>query len=574
MMIPLAFESESERAMASILTNISAMAALQTLRAVSSSLGETQGRVSSGLRVGAASDNAAYWSIATTMRSDNTALSAVSDALGLAAAKMDVAYVATISIVDLLTTFKSRLVTAQEAGVDRSKIQEELEQLKDQAVSIVDGASFNGVNYLKAEEIGSLLDLDELKTSVVSSFVRATDGGVSVTKTNIDLKATTMLNVGGGGILQKELTADYPDLQPLAIVSYFHEGHEDHTFIGPVTFSPTDSITFNLVLDRSPVASGNTYPITINKALVDAALGSTDGIVADAFDVRKILQKAFDDAGAPADAYRGGDTHPTIYDVATRELTGHVGSSIYFEDLTSTLPGANVLGLDSSSSINHDNMCTEGATIFTKPFTMPKDLLISFDFQIGGGGVQTISIDRDTVISALGNASARVETPSDFAAVVAYASSGTGLALDVVGSEIFFFADQALYPGYGNDAVDFSVSDFRTNKSWSLRFDLAEIDITKQEFTISEYLDGVEYMLQRTVSSATSIGSIQSRIDMQLEFTHKLSDNIHRGVGRLVDADMNEESSRLKALQTQEQLAIQSLSIANTNADAIVQLFR
>ncbi|MGO7428822.1 flagellin, partial [Rhizobium ruizarguesonis] len=67
--------------MTSINTNSSAMAALQTLRSVNQNLNNTQNHVSSGYRVEKASDNAAYWSIATTMRSDNKALSAVSDAL-------------------------------------------------------------------------------------------------------------------------------------------------------------------------------------------------------------------------------------------------------------------------------------------------------------------------------------------------------------------------------------------------------------------------------------------------------------------------------------------------------------
>ena len=65
--------------MTSILTNIAAMSALQTLRSLATDMESTQSRVSSGLRVGTASDNAAYWSIATTMRSDNGALSAVQD---------------------------------------------------------------------------------------------------------------------------------------------------------------------------------------------------------------------------------------------------------------------------------------------------------------------------------------------------------------------------------------------------------------------------------------------------------------------------------------------------------------
>lgn len=76
----------------SILTNVAAIAALQTLRSVGANMTEMQRQVSSGLRVQVAADNAAYWSISTTMRSDNMAISAVSDALGLGAAKLDTAY--------------------------------------------------------------------------------------------------------------------------------------------------------------------------------------------------------------------------------------------------------------------------------------------------------------------------------------------------------------------------------------------------------------------------------------------------------------------------------------------------
>ncbi|MGH0230661.1 flagellin, partial [Sinorhizobium meliloti] len=73
---------------------------------------------------------------------------------------------------------------------------------------------------------------------------------------------------------------------------------------------------------------------------------------------------------------------------------------------------------------------------------------------------------------------------------------------------------------------------------------------------------------------ASSLGSISSRIDLQSEFVSKLTDSIDSGVGRLVDADMNEESTRLKALQTQQQLAIQALSIANSDSQSVLSLFR
>ena len=78
--------------MSSINTNVAAMTALQSLTATNQSLSQTQQRISTGLRVNSASDNAAYWSIATTMRADTSALSTVQDALGLGAATIDVAY--------------------------------------------------------------------------------------------------------------------------------------------------------------------------------------------------------------------------------------------------------------------------------------------------------------------------------------------------------------------------------------------------------------------------------------------------------------------------------------------------
>jgi flagellin len=61
---------------------------------------------------------------------------------------------------------------------------------------------------------------------------------------------------------------------------------------------------------------------------------------------------------------------------------------------------------------------------------------------------------------------------------------------------------------------------------------------------------------------------------MQTDFASRLSDSMDRGIGRLVDADMNEASTRLKALQTREQLAIQSLSIANGSSEVLLSLFR
>jgi flagellin len=171
--------------MTSILTNVAAMSALQTLRGINGNLESTQAQVSSGYRVAEAKDNAAYWSIATTMRSDNKALSAVSDALGLGAAKVDTAYSAIDNAIDIVSEIKSKITAATENGVDKTKIQDEIEQLQQQLLSIAQSASFSGENWVAGNGT----------KSVVSSFVRGANGQVSVQTTDYQLDDSATGNV-------------------------------------------------------------------------------------------------------------------------------------------------------------------------------------------------------------------------------------------------------------------------------------------------------------------------------------------------------------------------------------------
>ncbi|MFY0734652.1 flagellin [Aurantimonas sp. NFXS3] len=183
--------------MTSINTNTSAMTALQSLSAINNSLDETQNRISTGYRVGAASDNAAYWSIATTMRSDNKALGAVEDALGLGQAKVDTAYTGMTAAIDVVDEIKTKLVAAREPGVDKTKIQSEIKELQGQLTSIASSASFSGENWLS---IGTGITAGT--KNVVASFNRAADGTVSVGTIGIDTTKTKLFDTDNtNGIL-------------------------------------------------------------------------------------------------------------------------------------------------------------------------------------------------------------------------------------------------------------------------------------------------------------------------------------------------------------------------------------
>ncbi|MEL6750551.1 MAG: flagellin [Pseudomonadota bacterium] len=194
--------------MSSIQTNVAAMTALRTLQATNSALETTQARVSTGLRVNEASDNAAYWSIATTMRSDNKALGTVKDALGLGQAKVDVAYTGLNAAIDVVDQIKTKLVAAREPGVDKSKIQSELGELQNQLRSIATSSSFSGENWLSINH-DTATD-GALTKEIVSSFDRAENGSVSVGTLEVTASDVALFNADAGatnvGILDTQFT--------------------------------------------------------------------------------------------------------------------------------------------------------------------------------------------------------------------------------------------------------------------------------------------------------------------------------------------------------------------------------
>src|SRR6218665_2674164 len=203
--------------MTSILTNSSAMAALSTLRSINSDMETTQGRISSGLRVGSAADNAAYWSIATTMKSDNKALSTVQDALGLGAAKTDTAYTGLENSIDIVSEIKAKLVAAREPGVDKEKINKELTELKNQLGSVAQSASFSGENWLYNSSTAAVGTKE-----MVGSFTRSAEGTVSVGVLSFDAATSVLIDTNDTtkGQLTKGVEVTQPNGTATAQATY------------------------------------------------------------------------------------------------------------------------------------------------------------------------------------------------------------------------------------------------------------------------------------------------------------------------------------------------------------------
>ena len=179
--------------MSSLLTNTSAMTALQALSMTQKSLNATEKQISTGMAISTASDNASYWSIATKMNSNVGALGAVSSALSESSAMLSTMSAALTSSISVMDVIKDDLISAQQPGADLSKIQTDVSAQQNLLVSIGTSANFNGENFLNTA--GSTVML-------VSSY----DPSNGVSTINIDTSKTALFSIAPGGTLGSATT--------------------------------------------------------------------------------------------------------------------------------------------------------------------------------------------------------------------------------------------------------------------------------------------------------------------------------------------------------------------------------
>jgi flagellin len=132
--------------MASILTNTSAMVALQTLKSINKGMGQVQNEISTGLRVSTAKDNSSSWAIASTMSSDIGAYKKMSESLTSASQTIGVARDAAEQMVEILKQVQAKAVQAKEPGADLVALQADVDALTATMQSIAASAQINGIN--------------------------------------------------------------------------------------------------------------------------------------------------------------------------------------------------------------------------------------------------------------------------------------------------------------------------------------------------------------------------------------------------------------------------------------------
>ncbi|MFC2970552.1 flagellin N-terminal helical domain-containing protein [Acidimangrovimonas pyrenivorans] len=176
--------------MSSILTNTSAMTALQTLKSVNMGLNETQNRISTGLRIQSGADNAAYFAISQTMKGDSGMYKSIDESLTMTKNSVSTAALGASTVNDLAQQFVERVAFAQGDAVDRSQVQNELNSLVDRIGTTIDQASFNGNDLVSGG--GSV--------TVVTGIKRAAGGSFSTTSISFQKVDLTAIKTTLAGI--------------------------------------------------------------------------------------------------------------------------------------------------------------------------------------------------------------------------------------------------------------------------------------------------------------------------------------------------------------------------------------
>ncbi|MGH1423084.1 MAG: flagellin [Pseudooceanicola sp.] len=436
--------------MSSILTNNSAMVALQTLKSVNNSMSDVQSQISTGKRVSDAKDNAAVWAIAKVMESDVKGFKGISDSLALGESTVAVARSASETVTDLLTQMKGKIVAAQEDNVDREKIQTDIDALRDQIGAVVGAAQFNGLNLLSNTET----DADSGSISVLSSLDRSATGvavsQIGVDKQDLGTGASAIAATGG------TFAAD--------------------TGTSAVTLNGTQTGSIDIGTDNIGFDAGTAYALNI------FGTDANDSNFTQA-DYRTSAAAASNQAEAAANdiryVARDGDTAVDVAKGLQSAWAAYAGEN----------------GLDASVL---DISATGDTLTFTSTVTDATD---------------SIQVNLVSVTADAGN------------------TIGGGLEL------------------------------------------LNKIDVTSADAATAA-LGAIEGLTQTAIDSAAAFGSVQGRIETQSNFIGALTDSLKSGIGTLVDAEMEEASARLQALQVQQQLAVQAMSIANQAPQTLLSLFR
>jgi len=525
--------------MASIITNTSAMTALKVLRQTETALGTTQERISTGLKVNSAKDDASTWAISQGIKSDVATFKTIGEGLTMASSALGTASKAATSIKDQITSIQQNIAKAQQPGADKAAIQQAIDASLSSIAGATGDASFNGTNLVKGT--------DQLK--VLSSISRDASGTASANFISVDRHDLTMGANGGLSMLKGLNVSD----DALAVNANAGKAQLAVDLDAAATDPGQLSFSYTSSSGQAKTVSLN-YGDTATHQSVASSFMKTFGDQLKADGIEVVQGK--DTAGLPT-----GEL--TFTAVGTGSKVGQIDAGAGL--LTATQASQSVLDFaaDAAPAVGKEfslNVSIGGVDYGIK--------LRVVDATTGGASGTKLGVDdRGNQIIALN--AGDVGTGATLATTISTALESATMA---DGTTPLFDATAAAGTiGVAVDGTKLTLQSFATTDGT-----VADRIIGFQQPTadFSSLQATVDAAAKVATSAAQAFGTAQSQAASQKEFLSAMIDSLETGVGALIDADITAESARLSALQTQQQLATQSLSIANQSNQLVMSLFR
>jgi len=530
--------------MSSILTNNSSMVALETLRNINRNLESVQNEISTGKKVASAKDNASIWAISTVMSTDVASFEQISSSLNKGSATVGVARAASEQITGLLQDMKNLIVDAQQDlnDSDRATIQADVDAIRSTITNIVNGAQMNGQNLLKGT--------DNLK--VLASLDRDTAGDTApafINVSRVDLTTAGAVDAAAkassdAGYVSTADTITASDVDKVASEAGFLS-----TSASGATIAASGSETVDI--KGGTIAAGDTFTVNIDSTDFTYTAQSGDTVNDVAAGLKTLIDAdnipdltvTVTDASDPADGS----------DKAVLTLANGNASTGIDIDTSALSATKSVSQLADSESVDVD---FKGGTIST-------------------GDTFTVNVDNtDYTYTA-----SEGDTVNDVAAGLKSlldAASITNLSVTVTDATDPATEDATLTIAADGGTVDVNLGGLASTNAAVAAGGLGALS-TLSVATASDAtaaLTSIETLLDKAITAATTFGSAQKQIEGQTEFVQNLVDSMKSGIGSMVDADIEAASAKLQALQVQQQLGVQALSIANSAPQTLLSLFR
>ena len=483
-------------------TNVMSLNAQRNLGNTQSALSKSMSRLSSGLRINSAKDDAAGLAITDRMTSQirglNQAVRNANDGISLAQTAEGAMQEST-NILQRMRELSVQSANASNSGADRSALQAEVNQLKSEMNRIAETTTFNGLNILDGSftaakfQVGA--NANETISVNVNSMAAGQLGRYSVSEAN----ATA--NEGTGAAATAAATA--PSVSTIGAQTVTVAGNSGSEYVS--------------------IAEGDTAK-SVAEAVNDVS--ATTGVEASATNTATI---------------GGLSTSGTI----SFSLQGSGGSATTISAAVTTSDLSNLTqAINNASGTTGVTAEGEGASI-TLTLSDGGNIMVS-DFANSTAGNQTINV-----------------TGASDAAAITLTEGGSADSTTVTGTVEFTSQDSFFTSSNVTDANGSLFNNGTANTGISSSGQMvSSIDISTDTGAQSA-IDIIDKALAKIDAQRGDLGAIQNRFESTIANLQNISENISAARSRILDADIAQETSQMTKQNILQQAGVSILAQAN-----------